>query len=49
MNGFDLDVLNEQHALGKKVWWYNGYQSPRPGTRIATRGVDHRALFWMNW
>ncbi len=49
MNCFDLDVLREQHALGKKVWWYNGYVDPRPGTRIVARGVDHRALFWMNW
>ncbi len=49
MNCFDPDVLREQHALGNEVWWYNGFHSPRPGTRIAARGVDHRALFWMNW
>jgi len=46
---FDTDVLAEQHALGKKVWWYNGYRDPRPGTRIAARGVDHRALFWITY
>ncbi len=49
MNAFDPDVLAEQHALGNEVWWYNGYSDPRPGTRIDARGVDHRALFWMNW
>lgn len=49
INSFDIDVLREQHALGNEVWWYNGYRSPRPGTRIVARGVDHRALFWMNW
>jgi len=49
MNAFDPDVLAEQHALGKEVWWYNGYRDPRPGTRINARGVDHRVLFWMNW
>ncbi|MGC9319281.1 MAG: DUF4091 domain-containing protein, partial [Armatimonadota bacterium] len=49
MSAFDLDVLEEQHALGNDVWWYNGYRDPRPGTRIVARGVDHRALFWMNY
>lgn len=49
MSAFDIDVLKEQHALGKQVWWYNGYRDPRPGTRIKARGVDHRALFWMNY
>ncbi len=49
MSSFDTDVLAEQHALGNKVWWYNGYRDPRPGTRIAARGVDHRALFWMTY
>ncbi len=49
VNCFDTDVLAEQHALGREVWWYNGYQDPRPGTRIRARGVDHRALFWMNY
>ena len=49
VGAFDTDVLAEQHALGKKVWWYNGYRDPRPGTRIAARGVDHRALFWITW
>ena len=49
MNAFDSDVLAEQHALGNQVWWYNGYRSPRAGTRVAARGVDHRALFWMTW
>jgi len=44
---FDADVLAEQHALGKEIWWYNGYRDPRPGTRIHARGVDHRALFWI--
>ena len=47
MDSFDTDVLAEQHALGNQVWWYNGYKNPRPGMRIAARGVDHRALFWM--
>ncbi len=46
---FDTDVLAEQHALGNQVWWYNGYRDPRPGTRIAARGVDHRALFWITY
>ena len=32
INSFDEDVLQEQHALGNQVWWYNGYQDPRPGT-----------------
>jgi len=49
INCFDTDVMDEQHALGKKVWWYNGYRDPRPGTRIAARGVDHRALFWITY
>jgi hypothetical protein len=49
ISSFDTDVLAEQKALGKGVWWYNGYRSPRPGTRIATRGVDHRVLFWINY
>lgn len=49
MDSFDTHVLAEQHALGNKVWWYNGYKSPRPGMRIAARGVDHRALFWMTY
>jgi len=49
MDSFDTDVLAEQHALGNEVWWYNGYKSPRPGMRIAARGVDHRALFWMTY
>ncbi len=49
MDCFDTDVLAEQHALGNKVWWYNGYKNPRAGTRVAARGVDHRALFWMNY
>ncbi len=49
INSFDIDVVKEQHALGRKAWWYNGYQDPRPGTRIRARGVDHRALFWMNY
>jgi len=49
VGAFDTDVLAEQRALGKKVWWYNGYRDPRPGTRIAARGVDHRALFWITW
>ena len=49
MDCFDTDVLAEQHALGNRVWWYNGYRSPRAGTRIAARGVDHRALFWMTY
>ncbi len=49
MSAFDIDVLEEQKALGNDVWWYNGYVNPRPGTRIAARGVDHRALFWMNY
>ena len=44
---FDTDVLDEQHALGNQVWWYNGYRDPRPGARIDARGVDHRALFWI--
>lgn len=49
VNCFDTDVLAQQHALGNEVWWYNGYGSPRPGTRIAARGVDHRALFWLTY
>ncbi len=49
MRAFDLDVLKEQHALGREVWWYNGYADPRPGMRITARGADHRVLFWMNW
>lgn len=48
ISSFDIDVLEELHEQGRKGWWYNGYQNPRPGTRIAARGVDHRALFWMN-
>ncbi len=46
---FDTDVLDEQHALGNQVLWYNGYRDPRPGTRIDARGVDHRALFWITY
>ncbi len=49
INAFDLDVLREQHRLGHEVWWYNGYRDPRPGMRIAARGIDHRILGWMNW
>lgn len=49
LNSFDTDVLEEQHALGNDVWWYNGYADPRPGTRIKARGVDHRALFWITY
>jgi hypothetical protein len=49
VNSFDTDVLAEQHGLGNEVWWYNGYQDPRPGTRIRARGVDHRALFWITY
>lgn len=49
LNSFDTDVLEEQHALGNDVWWYNGYTNPRPGTRINARGVDHRALFWITY
>jgi len=49
LNSFDTDILEEQHALGNHVWWYNGYVNPRPGTRISARGVDHRALFWITY
>ncbi len=49
VQSFDADVLAEQHALGKEVWWYNGYRDPRPGTRIDARGVDHRVLPWMTY
>jgi hypothetical protein len=49
LGSFDTDVLEEQHKFGKEVWWYNGYRDPRPGTRIAARGVDHRALFWITY
>jgi len=49
IGSFDEDVLHKQHALGHQVWWYNGYQDPRPGTRVAARGVDHRALAWITW
>jgi len=49
INGFDPDVLAEQHALGNQVWWYNGYKDPRPGMRVAARAVDHRVIPWLNW
>jgi hypothetical protein len=49
MKSFNIDVLNEQHLLGKDVWWYNGYSSPKPGMGIASRAVEHRSLFWMNF
>ena len=49
MDSFSLALLDEQHALGNKVWWYNGYKSPRPGMRIAARAVDHRAIGWMSY
>jgi len=49
INGFDPDVLAEQHALGNEVWWYNGYKDPRPGMRVAARAVDHRVIPWINW
>lgn len=46
---FDTDVLEEQHALGKEVWWYNGYTDPRPGMHISAHGVAHRALSWITY
>ncbi|MCD6362115.1 MAG: DUF4091 domain-containing protein, partial [Armatimonadetes bacterium] len=49
MDSFSLALLEEQHALGNGVWWYNGYKSPRPGMRIATRAVDHRIIGWMSY
>ena len=49
MKNFDVDVLEEQHVLGKAVWWYNGFRAPRPGMAISSRAVDHRVLFWMNY
>lgn len=49
MKYFDVDVVEEQHLLGKDVWWYNGFRAPRPGMAIAFRAVNHRALFWMNY
>jgi hypothetical protein len=49
IGSFSLALLDEQHALGNKVWWYNGFSGPRPGMRIAARAVDHRAIGWMNY